>query len=385
MFSERTNWNLSTNRLSEALAKHRASRKPLLDLSASNPTECGFTYNSRAILKAISRPDALRYEPNPRGMAAPRRAIARHHSTFGKKVAADDIFLTTGTSEAYAFVLRLLCNPGGEVLVPEPSYPLLNFLADIQDVKLLRYPLIYDHGWQIDFHSLEQAITPRSRAVVVVNPNNPTGHFVTAGDIVRLNEICTARKMAIIADEVFRDFRISTKRPPSFATNTGALTFAMSGLSKLCGLPQMKASWFITSGPAPLKYQALARIEVIADTYLSMNTPIQLAIPNLLRQRLGFQRQVMNRVRQNLRELDRQLGGQDLCTRLEVEGGWNAVLRVPAIHSDEDIAIQLLAEKNVYLHPGHFYDFTGDGFLVVSLITPVRTFAEGIKRVLAAF
>ena len=191
--------------------------------------------------------------------------------------------------------------------------------------------------------------------------------------------------MAIIADEVFLDFRLVADRPPSFAANTGALTFTMSGLSKLCGLPQMKASWFITGGPAPLKSQALARMEVIADTYLSMNTPVQLAISDFLRQRRGFQKQVMNRVRQNLRELDRQLAGQELCTRLEVEGGWNAVLRIPAIHSDEDVAIRLLAERNVYLHPGHFYDFPGDGFMVVSLITPVRIFAEGIKRILAAF
>jgi alanine-synthesizing transaminase len=385
MFSDRTNWNLETNRLSEALAKHRKTKKQLLDLSISNPTECGFRYDGRAILKALSRPGALHYEPNPRGLLAARRAIARYHEAVGKDVTPDDIFLTTGTSEAYGFVLRLLCDPDDEILVPEPSYPLLNFLADIQDVKLIRYPLLYDHGWHIDFHGLEQAITPRSRAVVVVNPNNPTGHFVKARDMRRLNEICSARQMAIVADEVFLDFALAATRQLSFVVNTEALTFTMSGLSKLCGMPQMKTSWLIVDGPGDLKAEAVARMEVIADTYLSMNTPVQLAIPALLKQRRGFQNQVMKRLRTNLRELDRQLALQKTCDRLEVEGGWNAVLRVPSIDSDEDIAIRLLAEKNVFLHPGHFYDFQGDGFMVVSLITPVRAFAKGIKRILAAF
>ncbi len=385
MFSERTNWNLETNLLSEVLAKHRASRKRLFDLTVSNPTECGFRHDTAAIRKALSQSKALHYEPNPRGLIASRRAVANYHSSFGKKVSPEDIFLTTGTSEAYAFVFRLLCNPSDEILVPEPSYPLLNFLADIQDVKLVRYPLIYDHGWQIDFHALREAITPRSRAIVVINPNNPTGHFTKTGEIKQLNEICYSRQMALIADEVFLDFALAAKRPASFASNQGALTFTMSGLSKICGLPQMKASWPITSGPEELKAQALERLEVIADTYLSMNTPVQLAIPILLKQRHVFQKQVLTRVRKNLAELDLQLDKQQSCSRLTVEGGWNAVLRVPANHSDEDIAIQLLNEKSVYVHPGHFYDFPSDGFLVVSLITPEKEFAEGIKRILSAF
>jgi alanine-synthesizing transaminase len=385
MFSERTNWNLETNLLSEVLAKHRASRKRLFDLTVSNPTECGFRYDSAAIRKALSQSEALHYEPNPMGLIAARRAVATYHSTFGEKVSPEDIFLTTGTSEAYAFIFRLLCNPGDEILVPEPSYPLLNFLADIQDVKLVRYPLLYDHGWQIDFHALARAITSRSRAIVVINPNNPTGHFTKAGEIKQLNEICSSQQMAVIADEVFLDFALAKKRPASFASNQGALAFTMSGLSKICGLPQMKASWLISGGPAELKSVALARLEVIADTYLSMNTPVQLAIPVLLEQRHVFQTQVMARVRKNLAELDRQLSSQKSCSRLEFEGGWNAVLRVPAIHPDEDIAIQLLNEKSVYVHPGHFYDFPRDGFLVVSLIAPEKEFAEGIKRVLSAF
>ncbi len=291
--------------------------------------------------------------------------------------------MTTSTSEAYSFAFRLLCNAGDELLIPSPSYPLFDYLAEIQDVKLVRYPLVYDHGWQIDFHSLEGAITARTRGVIVVHPNNPTGHFAGAADLARLNAICAARRMVLIADEVFLDFGLGGERAASFATNVGALTFAMSGLSKICGLPQMKIAWLITSGPADLKTQALARLEVIADTYLSMSAPLQAATPALLNERHVFQKQLMERVRANLAELDAHLAGQKSCSRLDVEGGWYAVLRVPAMRSDEELALKLLAKKDVYVYPGHFYDFPGDGYLVVSLITPKTEFSEGIAQLLS--
>jgi alanine-synthesizing transaminase len=252
-------------------------------------------------------------------------------------------------------------------------------------VKLVRYPLVYDHGWQTDFHALEQAITARTRGVIVVHPNNPTGHFCKPQEVTNLNEICSARRIALIADEVFLDFPLQAKKPPSFAANTGALTFTMSGLSKISGLPQMKASWLITSGTDQMKTQALARLELIADTFLSMNAPVQWAIPDFLNQRRGFQKQLMARVRKNLSELDQQLSAQKTCSRLQVEGGWYAVLRVPATRSDEDLAVDLLTTKGVYAHPGHFYDFPTDGHLVVSLITPERTFAKGMKLLLSMF
>jgi len=394
MFADRTNWNLEANRLSEALARHRAGGKPLLDLSASNPTACGFDYDRAAILQALANPEALAYEPDPRGLESARRAVAGYYAARNivdrfavthTDVAAEEIFLTTSTSEAYTYVFRTLCNPGDELLVPEPSYPLFGFLADIQDVRVVRYPLLYNHGWQIDFHALEQAITPRTRGVIVVHPNNPTGHFCKAQEMARLNAICAAREMALIADEVFLDFALGGATPASFAGNGGALTFTLSGLSKISGLPQMKAAWLIASGPDPAKRQALARLEVIADTYLSVNAPVQLALPVFLEQRHGFQMQLMGRVRKNLADLDRQVAGQKTCARLDVEGGWYAVLRVPATRSDEELAIALLTEKGVYVHPGHFYDFPADGFLVVSLITPEREFAEGMRRLLAGF
>ncbi|MGB8473957.1 MAG: pyridoxal phosphate-dependent aminotransferase, partial [Candidatus Acidiferrum sp.] len=235
----------------------------------------------------------------------------------------------------------------------------------------------------IDFHSLEQAITSRTRGVIVVHPNNPTGNFCKSEEMRKLNEICAAHKVAIVADEVFLDFSQSEKQPSTFAANSKALTFTMSGLSKICGLPQMKAAWLIVGGPEPRKSEALARLEVIADTYLSMNAPIQLAMPQLLGQRQAFQKQLLARVKMNLAELDRQLAGQKFSSRLEVEGGWNTVIRVPATRSDEDLALELLATGGVIVHPGRYYDFPHEGYLAISVITPSASFADGINLVLS--
>jgi len=386
VFADRTNWNLKANPLSEALARHRASGKPLLDLTASNPTECGFDYDRPAILQALANPASLGYDPDPRGLPNARRAVAAYYAGRGTEVPVDSIVLTTSTSEAYSFVFRTLCNPGDELLIPEPSYPLFAFLADIQDVRLARYPLDYDYGWQSNFHALRQAITSRTRGLIVVHPNNPTGHFVKPHELEKLNEICSTRNLAIISDEVFLDFTLQAGRAPfSFAQNSAALTFTMSGLSKISGLPQMKAAWLITSGPERLKSQALARLEIIADTYLSMSAPVQWAMPAFLEQSQSFQTQLLSRVRKNLAELDRQLATQKSCARLVVEGGWYAVLRVPATRSDEELAIDLLSQKNVYVHPGHFYDFPFEGFLIVSLITREEEFTEGINLLLSTF
>jgi len=382
MFSHRTNWDLKPNRLSEALARHRTNDRPLLDLTASNPTECGFQYASHAIMRALCSPRTIEYRPDPKGLEPARRAVAQYYADRGARAAPANMVLTTSTSEAYSFVFRLLCNPGDEFLIPTPSYPLFDFLADIQDVKLKRYPLIYDHGWQIDMHALEQAISDRTRGIIVVHPNNPTGHFTRPEEMAALNQLCMAGKMAIIADEVFLDFSLLPQPPQSFCANQDGLTFTMSGLSKISGLPQMKFAWLVISGPEQLKREALARLEMIADTYLSLNAPVQLAASVFLEMRHGFQQQVMPRIRANLAELDRQLGAQNKCSRLHVEGGWYAVLRVPATRSDEDLALELLDQRSVYVHPGHFYDFHHDGYLVVSLITPEKDFGSGMKQVI---
>ena len=381
MFSSRTNWNLKPNRLAEALARHRSSGRRLLDLAASNPTECGFKYAAAGIVRALCNPAALEYHPDPRGLKTARQAVSSYYSAQKLQLPPDDLLLTVSTSEAYSYVFRLLCNPGDELLIPTPSYPLFDFLADVNDVKLTRYALFYDHGWHIDLHALKQAITARTRGIIVVHPNNPTGHYTRREEVAALNAICADHKIAIIADEVFLDFSLTGALQPSFASNNAALTFTMSGISKISGLPQMKLAWLAVNGPHELKSEALSRLELIADTYLSMNAPIQLAAPALLEQRGSFQQQLMARVRANLAELDRELAGQSHISRLEIEGGWYAVLRVPATRSDEELALELLEKHDVYVHPGHFYDFPGEGYLVLSLITPEQEFQEGLAYI----
>jgi alanine-synthesizing transaminase len=387
VFSDRTAWNLTNSKLSEVLAAHRAAGRPLIDLTVSNPTECGFTYRAEEILRALGNAAGLRYEPVAAGLVSAREAVAEYYrSAHGVDVAVEDLFLTTSTSEAYSFVLRMLCNVGDEVLVPQPGYPLLEYLAGLSDVELKRYPLVYDHGWQMDFPSLEGAITAKTRAVAVVHPNNPTGHFCSDEEMERLSALCAERGLAIVADEVFLDFSLSERRVRSFAAGGGkALRFTMSGLSKIAGLPQMKVAWVAVSGPEELKRQARARLEVIADTYLSMNTPVQIALPALLEQRGHFHSQWLARAKKNLERLDGLLAAQKLCSRLEVEGGWYVVVRVPVMGGDDELAAELITEKGVFVHPGHFYEFSGDGFVVVSLICPEKEFGEGVEKLLGLF
>lgn len=387
MFSERTNWKLEKNRLTETLEELRRKGARILDLTVSNPTRVGLAYDPRAILNAMTSPEALDYDPQPKGQRAARETVAAYYrSDHDCDLDPERIILSTSTSEGYSFVFRLLANPGDELLVPKPSYPLFEFLADLQDVKLVPYPLIYDHGWQIDLHSLERGVTPRTRGVVVVHPNNPTGSYVSPGERQQLNAICRKLGIAVIADEVFLDYSIAEPANDqthlSFARNPDALTFTLSGISKISALPQMKVAWIATSGPDSQAAAAMARLEVIADTYLSMNAPMQWAVPVLLEQRKNIQRQLLARVTANLAELDRQLANQKSCERLRVEGGWYAVLRVPATQSDEDLCIELLRRESVFAHPGHFYDFPSDGYLVLSLIAPEAEFAEGAGRLL---
>ena len=384
MFSQRTNWNLEPNRLAVAYRRMRQAGREILDLTISNPTHAGFQYDDTAILHALSNPKSLVYDPQPKGLLCARKAITEYYSQQATAAAVDpeSLILTTSTSEAYSFIFRLVANAGDEILVPKPSYPLFDFLADLQDIGLAGYPLIYDHGWHIDFASLEQAVTDRTRGVIVVHPNNPTGSYTTAEERERLNECCARLGLPIIADEVFLDYQLSSGTVRSFADNTDVLTFSLSGISKISALPQMKLAWMAVSGPSEKAHAALARLEVIADTYLSLNTPIQLASLTLLEQRKSIQPQLLSRVRCNLGELDCQLGLQTTCSRLEVEGGWCAVIRVPATRPDEELAIDLLQGCAVLVHPGHFYDFPRDGYLVVSLIAPTAEFQKGISRVL---
>ncbi len=382
MFSRRTDWKLTPNHFTEAQLELRAAGQEILDLTISNPTRAELHYDAETILQALVDPNAMDYDPQPKGLRSAREAVASYYRPQHDEIDPESIVLTTSTSEGYSYVFRLLCNAEDEILVPKPSYPLFEFLADLQDVKLVPYPLLYDHGWQIDFPSLYKAVNHRTRAVVVVHPNNPTGSFVAEEERSALNNFCREYNLALVVDEVFLDYAHDGVPRPTFAANRDVLTFTLSGLSKISGLPQMKLAWVVTSGPGEQVTAALARLEVIADTYLSMNAPIQLAAPVLLEQRRAIQPLLLDRVRANLSELDRGLARHKTCGRLDVEGGWYAVLRVPVTQSDEELAIDILRKLSVLVHPGHFYDFPSDGYLVLSLITPPEDFREGIARVL---
>ncbi len=384
MFSKRTDWNLTPNHFTDACREVLAAGREVADLTISNPARAGFAYDAETILRALAHPQAMDYDPQPKGLRSAREAVADYYreQPKGFEVDPESLVLTTSTSEGYSYIFRLLCNPGDEILVPKPSYPLFEFLADLQDVKLVGYPLLYDHGWQIDFPLLRDAVSQRTRAVVLVHPNNPTGSFVSEPDQSELNTLCSGRDLALIVDEVFLDYALDGAARTSFAGNRDTLTFTLSGLSKISGLPQMKLSWIAASGPARMCAAAMARLEVIADTYLSMNAPVQMAAPVLLEMRKSIQPLLLERLRLNLDELDRQLAAQKSCQRLQVEGGWYAVLRVPVTRSDDDLAITLVREKSVLVHPGHFYDFYSDGYLVLSLITPQEQFRAGIERLL---
>jgi aspartate/methionine/tyrosine aminotransferase len=392
MFARRTNWNLCVNRYSQALERARLSGRALLDLTASNPTTVGLHFEGERILRALQHPQALEYEPASKGILPAREAVVGYYAARGTRLTPEQIILTVSTSEAYSYCFRLLCDPGDEVLVPSPSYPLFEFLAEIQDVKLVPYELVYDHGWQIEFESLRRAITGRSRAIMVVHPNNPTGHYTRGWELERLNALCREHELALVADEVFLDYEltdvvandVANDAPLSFAANDAALTFTLSGLSKICALPQIKVAWIAASGPAELVGTALERLDVIADTYLSPNAPVQWAIPELLATREGIQRQLRERTLRNLRELDTQLASAKMTTRLAVDAGWYAVLRTPSTRSDEETAVALLEQEGVLIHPGHFFDFPGAGYLVVSLIAPEEDFRVGMGRVLRA-
>jgi aspartate/methionine/tyrosine aminotransferase len=395
MFASRTNWRLDTNRFSLALEEHRRSGKQLLDLTASNPTTCGLAYPEQEIMAALADPRALEYQPESKGLPSAREAVADYYagrrgcsgSVVREVVTVDTerILLASGTSEAYSHVFRLLCEAGDEVLVPAPGYPLFEFLADLADIRLVAYPLLYDHGWQIDFASLRDSLTQRSRAVLVVHPNNPAGSFVKGNESAELGQICAEREMAIVADEVFLDYASGPEPAPTFAMHDAALTFTLSGLSKISLLPQMKLAWTVVSGPPTLVDPAVKRLEIIADTYLSPSTPIQLALPKFLALRHGLQEQLKRRISGNLAALDEALRASRQLTRLEREGGWYAVLRAPVTGTDEDLAVSLLQRCSVLVHPGHFFNFSRDGFLVVSLITPEKAFQEGVRRLVKFF
>lgn len=383
LFSRRTAWDLADTSYAHAVREARASGRPLFDLTISNPTLCGFAY-PEDLLAPLSNPSALTYDPDPRGMCVAREAVARYYADHGAAMDPAGVVLTTSTSEGYSFLFRLLCDPGDEVLIAQPSYPLFDFLATLDDVRLVTSPLFFDHGWWIDFAELERRFSERTRAIVVVHPNNPTGHWTSAGERARLEQLCAARGLALIVDEVFLDYGLDPSGPAATSFATGehpALTFCLSGLSKIAALPQVKASWIGVFGPQGLREDALGRLEVIADTFLSMNAPVQLALPRWLDQRHEMQRQILSRVRGNLALLERTATQHPGRLRvLTPEAGWAAVLSLPGCGGIMDCAEGLVRDQGVVVHPGGFYGVNESNRAVVSLLTPASRFAEGVRR-----
>jgi alanine-synthesizing transaminase len=429
-FSRRTDWNTEESDLARAFRLRRTAGLPIADLTASNPTRCGFHYPA-SLLNSLADPRALDYDPQPKGLVAARQAVSDYYAGHGVAVDPAHIILTTSTSEAYSFLFRLLCDPGSEILIFQPGYPLFDFLAALDDVSLKPVPLVYDHGWQIDVEGIRRAISPRTRAIVLVHPNNPTGHFTKPWEVEELANICCTQRLSLIVDEVFLDYSFQPAgapgsgsprtglrsrgdegapglshlgtgesmtrgvphpslawvgagdNPSTFASGIGDVSvFVVSGLSKIAGLPQMKAAWIVTTGP---QHQAsLDRLEVIADTFLSMNAPVQWALPAWLAGAVQIQTQIRARVAANLAELDLRLSEAPSLERLAFEGGWYAVLRIPAFQPDEQ-TVQALLERGVWVHPGYFFGLPASGWLVVSLLSPELEFSHGLATLINYF
>ncbi|MFC6644107.1 pyridoxal phosphate-dependent aminotransferase [Granulicella cerasi] len=377
-FSDRTAWELEENEFTRRVRARRDAGLPLIDLTRSNPTQCGFNY-SDDLLAPLSAAGAAVYEPAAFGMVHARQAVAKYYGELGANVREGAVCLTTSTSEAYSYLFRLLCDPGDEVLIARPSYPLFDYIARLDGVVLREYPLHYDpiaEQWWIDFVALRECMTPRTRAIILVHPNNPTGSYVHGEERRQLEELCVAAGIALIVDEVFLEYAIDASEPSFAVGEAKALTFVLSGLSKVAGLPQMKASWIVTRGPVDHVQQALARLAIIADTFLSMNAPVQFALGAWLANRAQVQNQLRARVHANLTYLRHCLRGTH-CNVLAVEGGWTAVLQVPV--SSEPSFADMALDAGVLVQPGDFYGM-GTARVVLSLLTPEAEWQRGLAQ-----
>jgi alanine-synthesizing transaminase len=376
-FSKRTDWSLENNPLSLALDKMHAAKTPILDLTESNPTQCGFKYPA-SWLQALSSPETFLYAPQAKGIVSARGAVSAYYGERKTNIDPEHIVLTSSTSEGYSFLLKLLTNAGDHVLVPKPSYPLFQFLLELHDVNFDYYPMTYVNGaWVIDQEVFKNLVTPKTKAVILVNPNNPTCSYIGAADRLFLNTQCVMHSMAIISDEVFLDYQLNANiEAKSLAGNAGALTFVLSGVSKILGMPQMKLSWIAVNGPSEVVAKAIERLEIIADTYLSVNTPVQNALASWLPQASEIQAQILERVKVNLKVL--QQSGLNV---LAVDGGWYGTIEVPALFSEEEFILNLLKTEHVLVHPGFFFDFEEEGYLILSLLPKPDVFAKALERI----
>jgi len=382
MISSRLPGDLSLNAVTRTALSLRARNVPLIDLTESNPTRSGFDYPA-ALVDALADRRGLHYEPDPLGLLQAREAIAADYRRRGLKVSPDHIGVTASTSEAYTFLFKLFCDPGDAVLVPQPSYPLFEHLTRLESLIPARYALEYHGAWRIDFDSVRNALTDRTRALLVVSPNNPTGSFLHGDDLVPLSELCASRGIALIGDEVFADYPLDDAPAACSVLNqSDALTCSLGGLSKSVGLPQLKLGWVAFAGPSAKLASVVSAYEVIADTYLSVSTPVQVAAPVLLHRGTEMRAQILARVSENLARLREIATGYPAARVLTCEGGWSAVVQVPAIQGEEALVLQLLNEDHVLVHPGYYFDFPREAFVVVSLLVTPETFEQGVTRLL---
>jgi alanine-synthesizing transaminase len=382
MFSSRIRGDLEPNRLTQQIRRARRSGREVIDLTVTNPTAVGIEYPA-SLLAALADPAAGRYDPHPLGSWSAREAVARDYARRGIPVAPERVVLTASTSEAYSILFKLLCDPAGHsVMVPVPSYPLFDHLTALDGVTALTYPLEYHGRWTVDFTTLDERWTSGVRAVLAVTPNNPTGSVLTPGELEELWRRCADRRSALIIDEVFGDYPLQAASVPAYGSPAPALTFRLGGLSKSVGLPQVKLGWIAVDGPDDLIAAALQRLELICDTYLSVSTPVQVAASRLLTDGAVVRDRILERVRANDATLRRFVTPFPSIEALRADGGWSAVLRVPATRSEEELVLELLERDGVLVHPGFFFDFPHEAFLVVSLLPDPAVFAEGVRRVL---
>jgi alanine-synthesizing transaminase len=383
VFSSRLRHGPGRNRLAHALDRRRSAGLPIVDLTESNPTRAGFVY-PEALLAPLSQPSALRYEPNALGLPEARQAIARDFTRRGVSVPADRIVVTASTSEAYSHLFKLLCNPGDVVLAPRPSYPLVEHLTSLDNVDIDFYNLEFHGCWSVDVDAIASMLTgKRVRAIIAVSPNNPTGSVLDPMELGQLARLANEHEVALIADEVFADFPIENRTFTSALSQSEALTFALGGLSKTVGLPQVKMGWMGISGPDELVSAALERLETISDTYLSVSTPVQLAAPHLLDDGASVRVQIQKRVCDNYASLRATAAAHPACAVLPVEAGWYAVVQIPAVRPEETFVVDLLERTGLLVHPGYFFDFEREAFLILSLLPQPATFSSATSRLFA--
>jgi len=375
-------WNMLPNHLSDVAEAKRLRGEIITDLTESNPTRCGISYPEKEILSALSDKSSLLYQPEPRGLLHARKAIADYYTTIGAALSPEDIMLTSSTSEAYSFLFTLLCNAGDEIIVPRPSYPLFDYLCQLNDVALRHYDLEYDGEWHINFESVESACTSSTRAIVLVHPNNPTGSYLKQKEFERVCTVAAEHRCALIADEVFGPYTLSsdTHQASILISPVSSLFFSLNGISKLLGLPQLKLSWIIVRGNSQQAYEALSRLDIIADTFLSVNTPAQAALPILLQQSNFIGEQIRTRIRSNF-QLLKKIIADSRATVFRAEGGWYGILQLPQFHSDEAWSVELLRQRNILVHPGHFFDMKQKSCIVLSLLLPPDSFSSALTQI----